>query len=50
MKQKMSDGEWKSVMDFFAKIFKEPSKLDSFPDEVLILPLSRKSGSFKYFK
>ncbi len=50
MKQKISYGKWKSVMDFFAKTFKEPSKLDSLPDKVLILHLSRKSSSFKYFK
>ena len=50
MKHKMSEEEWESVMNFFAKIFKEPSKLDSLPDKVLILSLSRKSNSFKYFK
>lgn len=35
MKQKMSDREWKSVMDFFAKIFRKPSRLDSLPDKTL---------------
>lgn len=36
----MSEEEWESVMDFFTKIFREPSRLDSLPDKTLLLSLS----------
>ncbi len=40
MKHKISGEKWESVMDFFAKLFREPSRLDSLPDKALLLSLS----------
>ncbi len=38
MKHKITDEEWESIMEFFAIIFREPSRLDVFPDKVLLNP------------
>lgn len=40
MKHKLNEEKWDAVMDFFAKIFKEPARLDSLPDKTLLLSLS----------
>jgi predicted transcriptional regulator len=40
MKHKISGEKWESVMDLFAKIFREPSRLDSLPDKAVLLSLS----------
>ncbi len=40
MKHKISGEKWESVMDFFAKIFREQSRLDSLPDKAVLLSLS----------
>lgn len=40
MKHKISEEKWESVIDFFTKIFREPSRLDSLPDKTLLLSLS----------